>query len=548
MRTFPALQSALAVGLTMLFTAAGIAQDEKPLDQREVKRALELAEERMKEGKPAEAGGFYLRVLQDYPERGDVRLKLARIYKDFDEWENAASAYALAVEHLEDAAEQAECYEGMVMAYAKTANYSKVVEVGPKAVETNPQSADVHVSVALGLAKTGALSEAAAMARKALELAPTSAVAYSTLGEAALAEGKVDEAESAFRKALELDSSNAESQAGLADILYRKGDYQGAVDAATKAIELNSQLTRARAVRGLANNALGKPDEAYSDLAMAITVNANDPDANLAFAQVYKAQGNLTMASTYFQKVIELNPNSTDAYLALAEIYVSQGKLQEAGTLMSQALEKMPDNAKAHLFMGLAHEASSANDQALASFSKAVELDDTLAAAHYRKGRQQRMQGQRVEQKVVALPELEKAVSLEGENPDYLTELGVGYYEAQQLDNAYNTLQKAVSLPEYQNALGWAYYGVTLKDKQQFADAAQYFQKAVEAYPNYGLAHWGLAWSSFGQIKAGCPCTPEDEALVQTLVEHAKLAAQYGVNDPALTERSDILARGEKVK
>ena len=28
----------------------------------------------------------------------------------------------------------------------------------------------------------------------------------------------------------------------------------------------------------------------------------------------------------------------------------------------------------------------------------------------------------------------------------------------------------------------------------------------------------------------------------------AELAAQYGVNDPALTERADILGRGEKVK
>jgi hypothetical protein len=35
---------------------------------------------------------------------------------------------------------------------------------------------------------------------------------------------------------------------------------------------------------------------------------------------------------------------------------------------------------------------------------------------------------------------------------------------------------------------------------------------------------------------------------VKTLVEHAKLAVQYGVNDPALTERADILGRGEKVK
>jgi tetratricopeptide (TPR) repeat protein len=197
-----------------------------------------------------------------------------------------------------------------------------------------------------------------------------------------------------------------------------------------------------------------------------------------------------------------------------------------------------------HHYLGLSLEASQQQDKALAEFSKAIELDDSLADAHYKKGRILRMQ----KQVPAAMPELEKAVSLQGDNADYLTELGVGYYEAQQVDKALETLAKATSLPDYQNALGWAYYGVALKDKQRFADAAGYFQKAIEAYPNFGLAHWGLAWSSFGQIAKGCPCNADDEARVKTLVEHAKLAVQYGVNDPGLNERADILGRGEKVK
>jgi tetratricopeptide (TPR) repeat protein len=211
---------------------------------------------------------------------------------------------------------------------------------------------------------------------------------------------------------------------------------------------------------------------------------------------------------------------------------------------MEQAVQKMPDDARVHLYLGLSLEAAQQTDGALAEFSKAVELDDSLADAHYKKGRSLRMQ----KQIAPALAELEKAVSLDGSNGDYLTELGVGYYEGQQLDNALQTLEKAVALPDYSNALGWAYYGVTLKDKQRFAEAAGYFEKAVEAFPNYGLAHWGLAWSSFGQIKPGCPCGPEDEALVATIVEHTKLAVQYGVNDPGLNERAEILGRGEKVK
>ena len=45
-----------------------------------------------------------------------------------------------------------------------------------------------------------------------------------------------------------------------------------------------------------------------------------------------------------------------------------------------------------------------------------------------------------------------------------------------------------------------------------------------------------------------CPCTEEDEALVVLIVDHTAKATEYGVPDPALQERSEILGRGEKIK
>ncbi len=544
MRSPSALRFFTVFTLVVLMTGIAQAGQDVKISERDVKKYLDAAEKEIKDGNLQKAGGFYLTIVSNFPDRGDVHLKLARVYKQLNDWGNAGEAYGKAVGSATTPAEQAECYEGMTIAYAKAANYPKVVEVGRKAAEMNPANADVLVALATGLAKTGAIAEAGEVAQKALALAPNSALVHTTLGEAALANGKPGEAEPSFRKAIELDAKVAEAHAGLADILLGKKDYAGAVAEATKALDLNSQLTRAFGIRGKANHALGKPDAAYSDLAMAITVNANDPDANLAFAEVYEAQGNLGMAANYYQKAVDLNPTLSAAYLSLGRVYVKQGKFQDLGTLMEGVVQKMPDNALVHHYLGLSLEASQQTDKALAEFSKAVELDDSLADAHYKKGRVLRMQ----KQVAPALAELEKAASLQADNPAYLTELGVGYYEGQQLDKAIETLAKATSLPEYKNALGWAYYGVALKDKQRFGEAAGYFQRAVDAVPNYALAHWGLAWSSFGQIGKGCPCTPEDEALVKTLVEHAKLATQYGANDPALTNAADVLGRGEKVK
>ena len=544
MRTFGAFKAATLVVLIFGLVLPVLAQDDKPLSKRDARSYIQAAEKALKEEDFAKAGGMFLRVLQDFPDDGESRLQLARIYRGLEEWQNAADAFALAVEHLDDVKDQAECYEGMTIAYSRSANYSKAVEVGRKALEMNPDSADVAIGLAMGLAKTGLLDEAAEIARKALELAPDNAFAHNTLGEAALAQGHRGEAKASFQKALELDPNTADAHAGLAEVLFAEEDYAGAADSASTALGLNDQLTRAYGIRGKANNALGKTNEAYSDLAMAITVNADDPDANLAFAQVYHAQGNMSMATTYYEKSVQLNPNLAAAYDALGEIYVEQRKYDELGKVMQQRVAADPDNAQGHLYLGLSHEGAKNNADALAEFSKAAELDDSLAEAYYRKGRLLRTQKQTAE----GLVALQKAESLDAGNADYLTELGIAYYESQQLQPALEALEKAVMSPEYANALGWAYYGVTLRDLKRYPEAVEYFQKAIEAFPNYGLAHWGLAWSAFGQIAAGCPCTPEDDVLVALIVDHSAKALEYGVNDPGLQERADILGRGEKIK
>ena len=520
-----------------------IALAQKKMNRREVSRYISEAEKRMKDGDPSGAGGLYLRILEDFPERGDIRMEVARIYKAIDNWTSMANEYEIALETVDDEEDRAEAYEGMVMAYARTANYVKAVEVGREALKLNPQSAEVAIGLAMGLAKTGELVEAAKIAAKALELAPENAFAHNTLGEAALADGDFDKAEVSFQRALEIDPNTAQSHAGMADILFRREDYAGAESSATKALDLDDKLTRAFGVRGKARNALGKTAEAQGDLSMAVTVNPNDPDANLAFAQVYHIQENLNMATNYYKKTIELNPNLTEALEALGEIYVLQQKYNDLEQAMSQLITSKPDNSKAHYFLGLAQNNGQRADEALASFSEAARLDDSLADAHFEKGKILRTQ----KQTAAALEALGKAESLDATNADYLTELGIAYYEGQQLDPAMSRLEKAVGTPDYQNALGWAFYGLTLKDSQRFSEAVEYFQKTLVAFPTYGMAHWGLAWSAFGQIKSGCPCDGDD-GLVALVVDHNSKAVENGAVDPGLQERADILAKGEKVR
>jgi superkiller protein 3 len=254
------------------------------------------------------------------------------------------------------------------------------------------------------------------------------------------------------------------------------------------------------------------------------------------------------MAAASYRKALELDANLKGAYLELGEILVAKGDHSAAVEVLQKATEKMPDSAPAFQLLGTAQEKQKQVDEALASFSKAAELDPKLAEAHYWRGKLLHEQKKDV---AAALPSLEKAAELDPTDADIVTDYGVALYDGKQLDKAMTTLQKATAMPDYKNVKGMTYMGVLYREpgpNQNFPEAAKWFGKAAEALPNWGLPHWGLAWSLFGQIKKGCPCGPEDDERVTRIKEHAEKAASLGVNDPALMQRAEALAKGEKLK
>ena len=547
-----------ASGLALVAVAAPtLAQEEEerePLTRREVSRALDLAEDFLDDAENAirnedaeaaqaaysSAGGWFLRVLEDYPHRHDVRLELARVYRYFGEWENIATTYALAVEGLEDSEEILEAWTEMTNAYGMMEDDLKVIEAGRKVLELDPNpSADIYVSLAASMARQEAYDDARGMAERALELAPDSAVAHSTLGQAAFAGGDMAGAESSFRRAVELDPETARAHAGLAEIYFAREDFQAAVDSATEALNRNDQLTAAYGIRGKANNALGNQAEAYGDLAMAITVNSNDPAANLAFAQVYESQGNDSQAENYYDRVTKLNnapPGAkAEAHLALGRFAIVGREFDAAVEHMDAALAAAPDSEAARAGAGHAYHQQARN------LRQSQDTAGSLAA-------------------------VEKAREYAPEDPGVLVEYGIALFSNQQVAEARPHLEQGIpGFPEDgdPNDLGLAHYalGQALMATNEFAAAQGHFDSAAAALPTWGEPFRMLAWTEVAQIQygpcrlkdasfgermtaagVGCPASAADYARVDAALAHNEKAQGMGAQDPTLTERLAVLA------
>ena len=551
-----------ATGLALIAVASPtLAQEEEeearePLTRREVSRALDLAEDLLDDAEKAvrdgdaeaanaawsNAGGWFLRIVEDYPDRYDVHLELARVYRHLEEWVFAAPAYEKAVEGLDDDDEILEAWTEMTKAYSIMGDEDlKVIEAGQMVLELNPDpSADIYVSIAASMARQEQYAEAAEMARQALELAPDSAVAHSTLGRAAFVGGDMEEAERSFRRAVELDPETARAHAGLAEIYFAREDFQAAVDSATEALNRNDQLTDAYGIRGKANNALGNQAEAYGDLAMAITVDSNDPAANLAFAQVYEAQGNASQAENYYDRVTKLG-NAPPG--VKAEAYVSRGRI----ALDSQDVERAVEVMKEALEDEVVRE------------SGAVKAG--AGQAFYQRARILRQSQKTAE----SLDAIETAREYDPDDPAIMVEYGIALFSNQQVAEARPHLEQGIpGFPEDgdPNDLGLGHYalGQALMATNEFAAAQGHFDSAAAALPTWGEPFRMLAWTEVAQIQygpcrlkdasfgdrmkaagVGCPASAADHARVDTAAAHNERAEELGAQDPTLAERLAVL-------
>ena len=558
----PSLRRVLlpASGLVLLAFAAPIfaqeqeEEDREPLTRREVSRALDLAEDFLDDAEKAigggdaeaaqaaysSAGGWFLRVLEDYPDRHDVRLQLARVYRYFEEWENIATTYSLAVEGLEDSEEILEAWTEMTNAYGMMEDDQRVIEAGQMVLELNPNpSADIYVSLAASMARQEAYDDAKGMAERALELAPDSAVAHSTLGLAAFAGGDMEAAETSFSRAVELDPETARAHAGLAEIYFAREDFQAAVDSATEALDRNDQLTAAYGIRGKANNALGNQAEAYGDLAMAITVNANDPAANLAFAQVYESQGNASQAENYYDRVTKLDNSPpgarAEAYVALGRFAIDNREFDTAVERMEGALAAAPDSEAARAGAGQAY------------YGKARALRNSQDYAG-------------------ALAAIEEARKHDAANAAIAVEYGIALYANQRVPEAVQHLVEGV--PNYpedgeESDLGLAhgFLGEHYVNTGDFAAARTHLDAAIALQPSWGsplvtLAWWDLLQVQYGRCRLkdasfgermtaarvpGCPASDADDERIRMARENYDKAVALGAQNPALAEQLAVL-------
>ena len=377
------------------------------------------AEQYFAEKKYDEAIVEYRNALQQDPQFGDARFKLAEAYVAKSDYSKAYPEYIRAADlkpddlglqlragsmlllgrRFEEARTRARAIltkdpanlEALILlgnAVAGLGDLPSAVQITERAIAADPQREGTRVNLgALQLAR-GNEKEAEEAFTAAVRLNPKSSSAELALGNFYQHVGKDEAAEAAFRRALVLDPDEVRTNRALAAFYMSTGKFPSAE----------------RYLVSIAEKT--KDPASWSDLADYYTQQRRDADAiriletlssnpkyyagaRRRIAVMAHAAGRRAEAHTILLDLIKRNPADAEALTTRARLLLSDGQLEEALDAAKSAAQADPRSAPARVILGRVLMARGDQVQARRALSEAVTLDPlaldgrlTLAGLH----------------------------------------------------------------------------------------------------------------------------------------------------------------------
>jgi tetratricopeptide (TPR) repeat protein len=291
--------------------------------------------------------------------------------------------------------------------------------------------------------------QAAGLFQKAITADPKDYAAHFNL---ALADGflkRDTEAIAEYQKVLELKPGLYEAELNLAILLIRDKQAAAALPHVQRAAEQKPKEFRPQLYWAAALLDAGDAAQAEVRYRAALELNPKSAAAELGLAQAQARQNRLADAAPHFRAAAQLDPGYRDALLELAELYEKNHQDAEAMALYRE----FPDNPGAQEHLG-----------------------DLLLAGNHSKD---------------AIPALEAAVQKDPTAANRLA-LATAYVFNQQLDKALPLLEQSVAANPDNYSIRMI-YGRALRDKREFAPAAQQFFQATKLKPDSRQAWNDLA-------------------------------------------------------
>ncbi|MBI3182728.1 MAG: tetratricopeptide repeat protein [Myxococcales bacterium] len=257
-----------------------------------------------------------------------------------------------------------------------------------------------------------------------LKEAPKDAAANFQLCRCVARAGRFDEADRLISRAVEADPNNALYLFAKARVMADLGRPDDSIEWLGKTVKANPRLVEAWLVLANLQGRGGRHAAAAKNLESALQHNPGHPGLRDALVNASLAAGDLPEAIATAESLAAEVP-SADVLTNLAACYLAAQRFSDAEGALRRAIATDEKNARALHLLGTLLESAGALDEALALFERAIAAEPGFWKPYNDLGL---IHLERRKEPAAALPLLEKAVALSGEQaPEAIFNLALAH-------------------------------------------------------------------------------------------------------------------------
>lgn len=163
-------------------------------------------------------------------------------------------------------------------------------------------------------------------------------------------------------------------------------------------------------------------------------------------ASDYVVLGDYTDADKWFTKAVEWVPNDAQGWYYLGRTKYNENRFEEAVNAFKRCLELDPKNVKAEDNLGLSYAGLGRNDDASVAYHTAIDWQKDAPTREFGPYLDLGTLLVETNKSEEAIPYLQEALQLDGNDPKVHNQLGKAYLHANQLAKAQAELERAVAL------------------------------------------------------------------------------------------------------
>ena len=230
-------------------------------------------------------------------------------------------------------------------------------------------------------------------------------------------------------------------------------------------------------------------DDAIADLAQAMQIDSVNVDYHHLLADIYMDYYKSRQALLTMERIAGLYPERIPTLLKLAEFQMLLKQNELSFKTLDQILQLDPQNAEAYFMMGLNFREVGDVERAINSFQTAVENDPDLKEAWVLLGDLFASTDNPIAERYY-----DNAIQLDSTNIDFIHSKANYLHTKGDLEGAVAMYKKVILLqPQYADA--FYNIGLVRMEQEQYQEAYDQFNIAVQLAPTYFMAYYyrGLA-------------------------------------------------------